>query len=269
MPTLTLNQTNYAYEMVGTGEPILLLHGFTGCAENWREVAQQLADRFCLILLDLPGHGRTRTSDQLSSYTMPNVSNDLANFVERLVGQPVNVCGYSMGGRLALYFSMAHPRWVKSLILESASPGLENEDERAARVLRDDELARRIERDGIPAFVDEWEQLALFDSQRTLPLSVRKRLHQQRMQNDARSLALSLRGMGAGAQPPLWNRLVDLNIPVTLVVGEQDSKYVAIARRMATMLPQAQIRVVSNAGHTVHLEQPRFFCATLVESLNI
>ena len=107
-----------------------------------------------------------------------------------------------------------------SLLLESASPGMADESERAERLRRDAALADRIEQQGIEWFVDYWERLPIWASQARLSQAVLKAQRNQRLRNDPRGLANSLRGMGAGAQPGLWQSLPCLPIPALLVVGE-------------------------------------------------
>jgi 2-succinyl-6-hydroxy-2,4-cyclohexadiene-1-carboxylate synthase len=174
------------------------------------------------------------------------------------VGRPT-VLGYSMGGRVALHLAVASPERVGCLILVSASAGLMEPAERTARILADEALADFIETQGIEAFVDRWERLPLFASQSALPQEVRDRLRRQRLRNNPVGLANSLRGMGAGQQLLLWDKLPSIGVPTLLVVGEQDEKYCTIARAMAQLIPGARTVVVANAGHAVHLEQPSKF----------
>jgi 2-succinyl-6-hydroxy-2,4-cyclohexadiene-1-carboxylate synthase len=136
---------------------------------------------------------------------------------------------------------------------------LEDPDEREQRRVSDEALAASIEGEGVPAFIERWENLPLFASQRTLPSECREALHRQRLLNSATGLAQSLRGIGTGVQPSLYARLPTLHIPVLLIAGALDTKFTAIAQRMAHALPQSQLRIVPAAGHTVHLEQPQLF----------
>ena len=120
-------------------------------------------------------------------------------------------------------------------------------------------MAASIEREGVPAFIERWERLPLFASQRTLPLECREALHKQRLQNNTTGLAQSLRGVGTGVQPSLYAQMPTLHIPVLLIAGELDTKFTAIAKHMAQALPQSQLQIIPAAGHTVHLEQPELF----------
>lgn len=254
MPEISVGASTYHYHRQGRGDPLVLLHGFTGRAENWAHLQPQLAEKCDTIALDLPGHGRTIVP--YDHYTMPRVAADLVALFQKLDFPPIHLWGYSMGGRLALYLAVHYPQHIMRLILESASPGLKTAEERAARQESDAALANRIKQEGIPAFVDYWEQIPLFASQQNLPEAVRQRHRKLRLQNRPEGLAHSLRGMGAGVQPSLWPHLPQLHLPVQLIVGELDEKYVRTGREMAALMPAAHLHIVPHAGHTVHLEQP-------------
>jgi pimeloyl-ACP methyl ester carboxylesterase len=126
-------------------------------------------------------------------------------------------------------------------------------------VREDEALAERIERDGVPAFVDHWMSLPLFASQRRLGAAALAAAREQRLANRAHALASSLRGMGAGAQPFLGERLAAVRAPVCLVVGDEDRRFRRIAESLARELPRARVEVVAAAGHAAHLENPRGF----------
>jgi len=250
----------------GAKRPLLLLHGFTGGSENWEPLFPDLALTRPLIAVDLLGHGRTSVPSAPERYGMMYAAADLAQLLGMLGVAQVDVLGYSMGGRLSLYFALNFPQVVHSLILESSSPGLATAPERTERQVRDNKLAERIERDGIELFVDFWESLGLWDSQKGLDDGVRLRLRRQRLRNRPLGLAHSLRGMGTGVQPNLWPRLTELSIPVALLTGELDRKFVGIAQKMLPLLPNGSHRVIQGAGHTVHLERPTAW-ATAVNQL--
>ena len=256
------NDVELGVEMRGSPAhpPLVLLHGFTGSAASWgTHIDAFAAHGLHVIALDMLGHGRSDAPADSRRYAIERCSEDIVTALQTLgiqAGTAI-LLGYSMGGRIALYTALSG--FFRALILESASPGLADADERMRRRSSDEALAARLEREGVPAFVDYWEQLPLFASQQRLPAEQRAALHQQRLLNRADGLANSLRGVGTGAQPALHARLSQLAIPILLLAGELDDKYCAIARAMAQALPHARLEIIPDAGHTIHLEQPTAF----------
>ena len=262
--------TKVTYHVFGQGkEPLLLLHGFTGSSQNWEPILPLLTAVGPAMTVDLLGHGRSAAPNDPTRYRMETAAADLAALINDVTEPPVDLLGYSMGGRLALYLAIHYPQLVKRLILESAAPGLASEAERQARRQQDESLASWLEESGITAFVDRWEKLPLWASQAQLQPEKRALLRQQRLQNNPVGLANSLRGMGSGAQPNLWPLLAELDRAALLIVGELDQKFVAINQAMVAQLPQAELAIVPNAGHTVHLERPLAYahlCNTFLNS---
>lgn len=239
---------------------LVLLHGFTGSAASWGDhLATFAAYGMDVVALDMLGHGESDAPDDSERYSIEHCQQDILDTMEALGIEEgeATLLGYSMGGRIALYTSFSG--FFRALILESTSAGLVSEYEQEQRRASDEVLAQRIEREGVAAFVNYWEQLPLFASQQSLPPEVREKLHNQRLSNNATGLANSLRGVGTGAHPALYDKLSSLDIPVLLIAGELDTKFCTIARQMAASLPHVQLAIVPNAGHTVHLEQPEIF----------
>ncbi|MBO8141324.1 MAG: 2-succinyl-6-hydroxy-2,4-cyclohexadiene-1-carboxylate synthase [Firmicutes bacterium] len=255
----------YRVRVEGRGTPVLLLHGFTGSLETWDPFVPAWARRFQVIAVDLLGHGETRGPLDAARYRMERCAADLAALIERLAAAPAHVLGYSMGGRAALHLALLEPRRIRTLVLESASAGIADPAERGARVRHDEELARSIEREGVAAFVERWERLPLFASQAGLPAPVREAVRAQRLRQRPEGLAYSLRGMGAGAQQPLFHRLAELAVPALLIAGELDEKYRVLMSQMAASMPNARAVVVAGAGHAVHLERPEEFACLAEE----
>ena len=227
------------------------------------------AARHRVLTVDLLGHGHTESPGHPPRYAIEHAARDLTELLDQLVDHPVYLLGYSMGGRLALYLGLHYPDRIRSLILESASPGLESASERLERQVHDDELAEQIERDGIEVFIQYWENIPLFETQKRLLEHQRQTLHQQRLHNNAPGLANSLRGMGTGVQPALWDQLGQLKRPVLLMTGAEDRKFTAINQRMAQLTPQAELVTISEAGHTVHLEAPQAFDQAVLRFLDL
>jgi 2-succinyl-6-hydroxy-2,4-cyclohexadiene-1-carboxylate synthase len=253
------NRVDINLEKVGDGPALVLLHGFTGSAATWREHSQIFAQDHLVIAVDALGHGLSDSPADPTRYTFPQLAADFVALLDELGIEQTALLGYSMGGRMALYLALTAPERISKLVLESASPGLASEADRQVRAESDNALAGRIEREGIEAFVNYWEKLPLWQSQSQLSEAVRASQHAQRLHNNPRGLANSLRGAGTGVQPSLWDRLGELKIPTLLVAGEHDPKFCAIARQMQEKIPQARLEIVSGAGHAVHLERPDEF----------
>ena len=267
MAFTTINGVRYHFGIEGTGSRLVLLHGFSGSAENWTPLVANLCKHHRVLSIDLLGHGQTDAPEEPQRYRMEHAAADLIALIDEVISEPCHLLGYSMGGRLALYTAIHYSQWFTTLILESASPGLATEAERIVRRQRDNELADRIERDGIVAFVDYWEQIPLFTSQRHLSEEYRARLRAQRLQNHPMGLANSLRGMGTGVQPSLWERLPELKMPTLLLAGELDTKFVGIAQQMYDLMPVVQLQIIRDAGHTIHLETPEPYSEVVLRFL--
>ena len=218
---------------------LVLLHGFTQTGASWDGVVRELAGRYRPLAPDLGAGPWEAELDRL----------------EALAPSAFALAGYSMGGRLALALALRIPERVQQLVLVSASPGLAGAGERAARREADEALAARIEAIGAEAFAREWAAQPLFAGQ---PPEVAAAAHEDRMRRSAAEHAAQLRGLGTGVMPSLWDRLGELAMPVTLVVGERDAKFRAIAERMG--FPTV---AVPGAGHAVHLESPEVVAAHL------
>jgi len=261
----SVNGLEFNVEIEGRGPPLLVLHGFTGSVNAWAEVRPALAAFARAIFVDAIGHGRSATPRDAERYTLDWSTRDLTALLDALEIDTVDTLGYSMGGRAALHFAVHAPERVRTLILESASPGIEDALERTQRVAADAVLADRIEQAGIEAFVAEWERLPLLQLAPHASAAIRAEQRVQRLDNNPLGLANSLRGMGAGQQAPLWSHLPQIIQPVQVIVGELDARYRQIGARMQSLIPHAQLAVVPEAGHTVHLDQPARF-VQLVES---
>lgn len=241
----------------GKGEPLLLLHGFTGSVEAWgEEIFQGLVQANQVVAVDLLGHGASDFSPDPQRYQVEEVLRDLGQVLDAVAVDRARWLGYSMGGRIALAGAILRPARVSALILESASPGLEGENERRARRRADEALAEGILRGGMEAFIDHWMGLPLFATQGKLPPQIRDASRERRLKNNPEALAACLRGLGIGAQPSFWEDLPQIQVPTFLLAGEEDKKFTDIAGRMAEEIPQSSLRLVPKSGHAIHLENP-------------
>jgi 2-succinyl-6-hydroxy-2,4-cyclohexadiene-1-carboxylate synthase len=236
-------------------ETIVLLHGFTQTGRSWEPTIAALGERYRALAPDIRGHGSASAARPVDFSSVQ--ADALALAPERFT-----FAGYSMGGRIALAIALAPAARdrISRLLLVGASPGIADPTERSARRAADAALADHIEGEGIEAFAREWAALPLWTGQ---PSAVAASANAERLAQSPAGLAAALRGLGTGVMEPLWDRLPQLAIPVTLVVGERDVKFRAIAQRMADALPDAEVHVVPEAGHAVQLEAPEAVAALL------
>ncbi len=235
---------------------IVALHGFTGCPESWRRTRS--VARVPFATPRILGHGAAAPGVD----TFDGEVDRLARGLRR----PADLVGYSLGARLALGIAVRHPAQIRSLTVVGVNPGFEDPASAMARRDADELLARALETDGIEAFVDRWERVPLFASQRMLPQALRAERRRQRLAHDPNGLARALRVLGLGSMPSRWDAIGHLKMPVTVVVGAEDTKYRAIAERIRDRRPGTRIAIVPDAGHDVTLEAPDHLARILTES---
>lgn len=261
------NGIRYHVDIWGEGFPLLLLHGFTGNGEGWREFMPYWKTHSKAIAPDIIGHGKTDSPEDTTCYRIEKAAQDLNQLLDKLGIEKVDLLGYSMGGRLALTFAVKYPEKVRKLILESTSPGLETEGERKARQMQDAKLALLIKEHGVPSFVEYWENIPLFQSQNNLPEGVQNSIRNQRLTNNQMGLMNSLYGMGTGAQPSWWDELESIQAPTLLITGSLDEKFCRIAKKMAERLKNCKCISISDSGHAIHVEKPKIFGTIVSEFL--
>jgi 2-succinyl-6-hydroxy-2,4-cyclohexadiene-1-carboxylate synthase len=254
---------------IRTGDPanptVLFLHGFMGDHRDWSDIIAGLSDRFDCVAVDLPGHGKSVGDGD--AYDFDSGTASLIEVADAVGADSFSVVGYSMGGRVALYFSTLFAMRIDALVLESASPGLKTDAERASRRKHDEALACHLESQPFELFVDAWYAQPLFGeihryADRFVALRAR------RLEQDPHALAKNLVALGTGMQPPAWDDLAEHHIPTLLVVGERDAKFRGIADEMAALSPSFQIERVADCGHNVHFEAPERYTARLREFLS-
>jgi 2-succinyl-6-hydroxy-2,4-cyclohexadiene-1-carboxylate synthase len=229
-------------------ETVVLLHGFGGTRRAWDGVIDRLPpERYLPLALDLPGHGEYADYAPRPISFAGCVAHVLARAPERFA-----LGGYSLGGRIALHVALAAPERVSRLVLVSTTAGIENASERAERSAADHRLADELERVPFEDFVERWRTQPLFAGD---PPEVGALAREDQRRNRPDALAAVLRGIGTGEMTPLWGRLSELTMPVTVLAGERDAKFQALARRMVGLLGEAESIVVPG-GHGLPLESP-------------
>lgn len=248
----------------GCDGTVLLLHGFMADSASMTEIGRALDGHFNLLYVDLPGFGRSKSTG--CDYDMETVTDGLNKILDELTLEKVHVLGYSMGGRVALAFGVHHPGRALSLVLESTSPGLKTAEDRQDRIAVDEARAVKIT-DDYRAFLDEWENMGLFRTQKDISEEASLRQRMMRESQRPEEVADSLRKYGTGVQPSYWDRLSELGMPVLLIAGERDLKFVSINEEMQKSLPRARLAIVQHAGHNIHLESQEKFDTIISEFL--
>jgi 2-succinyl-6-hydroxy-2,4-cyclohexadiene-1-carboxylate synthase len=261
MTRMTIDGLRWEVRVAGPdgARPLLLLHGFTGRGTAWGTLGAAARRRdHRTIVVDLPGHGRSGTAGDPARMTVERTADDLAAILWQTGTAPANVLGYSLGARVALRLAVAHPEVVARLVLESPSAGIADETARDERRRADDDLAATIERDGIEAFVDQWERGPVLASHAALDPRTAARQRAIRLASDPHGLAQSLRAAGQGAMLPLHDRLVAIEAPTLVIAGALDPARPR-AEQVAAGIQGARLVIVEGAGHTPHLERPAAF----------
>ncbi len=252
----------------------LALHGFTGCGADFAPLRQLLGGLHETATApigwhcpDLPGHGPDPSLDCSPRATLDFLQMQASAFDAQHSTFDV-LLAYSMGARAALLHATVRPDAWDALILVSPNPGIEAESERAGRRRSDHALADRIEREGLEAFLEFWQQQPLIRSQQSIPAPWSEAMRANRLRHTAQGLAASLRQFGQGSCPDLWPDLPKLTMPVLLLTGEADAKYTATAERMHRALPNARHLSIPASGHAPHLERPSPACQAIRSFLN-
>jgi len=229
-------------------ENLVLLHGFGGTHRAWDGVIDCLDhQRYRPLALDLPGHGDAADAERPITFA-GCAAHVLSHSPERFA-----LCGYSMGGRIALQIALAHPESVERLVLVSSSPGIADPAERAERRAADRRLADELESAPFEDFIERWRTQPLFAED---PPEVGELARTDQRRNRPDAIAAVLRGLGTGEMEPMWPRLGELEMPVTVLAGDRDERFVRVARAMEPLLSHGHVEIVAG-GHGLPLENPQ------------
>ncbi|MFM5887585.1 MAG: 2-succinyl-6-hydroxy-2,4-cyclohexadiene-1-carboxylate synthase [Dolichospermum sp.] len=259
---MTKNKYQFHYSLnYHPHKPIILfLHGFMGNIYEFDQVIKLLFDDFSYLVIDLPGHGKTQVLDD-EYYTMPSTATAIIQLLDQLKIDQCYLIGYSLGGRLALYLTLYFPNRFIKVILESASPGLATEMARLARIKSDAQIARKLTRmlnkDDFYHFLNNWYQQQVFGNIKNHPQY--EFMITSRLTNHPPNLVKSLLFMGTGSQPSLWELLTENTIPLLLLVGEKDQKFIDINIAITAKCKFAKLQIIDDVGHNIHLENTLAF----------
>jgi pimeloyl-ACP methyl ester carboxylesterase len=241
MPKLNCNGTDLYYEVHGNGPVLLLTHGFSATCDMWRVQIGELSRNHTLIIWDMRGHGRSDYPEDPAAYSETLTIADMAALLDRVGAGRAIVGGLSLGGYMSLAFYRAHPERVSALLIIDTGPGFKKEGAREAWNKRSLETAARFEKEGLSA------------------LNSASRERATAKHRSAEGLALAARGMLIQRDARVIESLPDINIPSLIIVGADDTPFLAAADYMAIKIPGARKVVIPAAGHAVNLDQPKAF----------
>jgi pimeloyl-ACP methyl ester carboxylesterase len=251
MPTAHLNGIEIYYEDHGTGYPVVLSHGYSSTSAMWQPQVGPLTERYRLITWDMRGHGSTDSPEEQSAYSEAHTVEDLAALLRHLGIEQAVIGGLSLGGYMSLGFHLAHPEMVKALILCDTGPGYRNPKGREAWNETAFKRAERFEEEGLDALGRSPEVEAVRSRHRS-----------------AAGLAKAARGMLAQFDPRVIESLDGISVPTLIIVGANDTPFLAGTDYMAAKIPNARKVVIPDAGHASNIDQPEAFNRTVLEFLD-
>lgn len=246
-------------------ETIVFLHGFTGSSKDFSTIPDHLIKNYRCLVPDLPGHGKTQIEDE-TIFTASKQVSLLEKWLKFLGRDKFHLYGYSMGGRLALQFAVKNSHQLQSLILVSATAGIDEESERSLRAKADEQLAQQIVELDPVNFLYNWLAQPLFreitnKGEDFITKEVRRRLPIQ-----TSGLANNLTYFSSGVMPPVWQQLASIETPTLVLAGSKDRKYLTLASQLATSIPKAILKILPT-GHSPLVESPDLLWKDVVEFL--
>jgi 2-succinyl-6-hydroxy-2,4-cyclohexadiene-1-carboxylate synthase len=227
---------------------VLFVPGFMQRGDAWAPVAERLPERYPSVLLEHEAHDYGGRLEEIAAR-----------------GEGAVLCGYSMGGRLALHAALREPGRYRALVTVGAGAGIEDPGERAARAEAEAKLAAWMETAPIEEIVAVWERQPIFADQSEALIEAQR---PGRLSHEPRALAALLRSAGQGTLDPVWGALPGLTLPLLALAGARDRRYAEASRRLAAAVPNGQARTVEDAGHAAQLQQPAEVARLLAEFLD-
>jgi pimeloyl-ACP methyl ester carboxylesterase len=249
MPKINRDGIEIYYEVHGSGPPLLLTHGYSSTSAMWQGQIEALSKRHKLVLWDMRGHGRSGYPDDPAAYSEALTVADMAALLDEVGAKSAIVGGLSLGGYMSLAFYRAHPERVRALLIIDTGPGFKKDEARETWNQRAHETGDRFEREG----------LAVLKSLSPERSSVSHR--------DASGLSRAARGMLTQRDARVIELLPNIKVPSLIVVGADDTPFLAASDYMAAKIPGAQKVVIPAAGHAVNIDQPQAFIEAVLPFL--
>jgi pimeloyl-ACP methyl ester carboxylesterase len=225
------------YEVHGEGPPVLLSHGYSATCRMWDGQIAALRDRYQVIVWDMRGHGQSDYPSDPAAYSEAATVEDMAAILRTCRQQRAVIGGLSLGGYMSLAFHRRHPEMTRALMIFDTGPGFRNADAREAWNQRARERADALDARGLAA----------------LGSSDEVRMSQHR---DASGLAGAARGMLTQRDGQVIASLETIAVPALVLVGSNDTNFLAATDYMARKIPGARKVVIEGAGHAANLHRP-------------
>ena len=250
MPKLNRDGVNIHYEVHGSGPPLLLTHGYSSTSAMWQGQIEALSKQHKLILWDMRGHGQSDYPDDAAAYSEALTVGDMAALLDKAGAGSAIVGGLSLGGYMSLAFYRAHPERVRALLIIDTGPGFKKNEARDAWNKRAHETGDRFEREGLEV------------------LKSASRERSSVVHRDALGLARAARGMLTQRDAGVIETLPHIKVPSLVVVGADDTPFLAASDYMAAKIPGAKKVVIPAAGHAANIYQPQAFIDAVLPFLD-
>jgi pimeloyl-ACP methyl ester carboxylesterase len=250
MPKLDRDGVKIHYEVHGKGPVILLTHGYSATSQMWQGQIEALTKNNALVIWDMRGHGQSDYPEDPSEYSAEKTVGDMVALLDTVGAKTAIIGGLSLGGYMSLAFHAEHPERVRALLIFDTGPGFKKDEARAAWNKRAQETAQEYETEGLARLKRLSKEMAMA-THRT-----------------ADGLALAARGMLAQRDSRIINSLPAIVVPTLIVVGANDTPFLAATDYMAGKIPGAKKVIIAEAGHSANLDQPQIFNATVVDFLD-
>jgi len=249
MPKLNRDGVELYYEAHGSGPAVLLTHGYSATSRMWSGQIEPLSKAHTLITWDMRGHGASDYPTDQAAYSEEATVADMAAILDAVGADEAVIGGLSLGGYMSMAFHLAHPERTRALLIIDTGPGYKKDEPREGWNATALKTAERYETQGLGNLARG---------------SVEMRTAQHR---DATGLARAARGMLTQRDARVINSLPDIKVPAIVVVGADDTPFLAASDYMAAKIPSARKVVIPAAGHAANIDQPEAFNAAILDFL--
>ena len=248
--------TSIAYDVRGSGPPVLFLHAFPLTLRMWDAQARGLEGTHQVVRFDARGFGGTPPGDGL--LTMERIADDAVALLDHLGLSKAVVCGLSMGGYAAFALMRRHPERVKGLVFADTRTAPDSPEGKRSRSAQAD----TVRREGPPGIADAFLQKAVGETTRKERPEVVARIKEMILAASARGIVDALAGLAARADS--GPTLREIKVPTLVVCGAEDALTpVADAEAIQRGIPGSRLELIPKAGHLSSLEDPAAFNAAL------